>query len=198
MEFAAAFPYRHSGTANNKAAAEWPARFFAGLGCKVETDNYKRFLYGKLVELHNVQAVLPGQTSETVVVVAHTDQARTTVQGTDNDASGIGIMMHLAEIFAGRDNYRTLVFLAGDGEEYGMLGARRFLSVYPPERIVASVSWWYFLQMLAFRMIPFYAALAGIIAISSGLTLVSGAPARTARTTRGLQVRPTGRQRHNA
>lgn len=140
VEFAAAFPYRHSGTANSKAAAERLARFFAGLGFKVEMDNYKRFLYGKRVELHNIQAVLPGRTSETVVVVAHTDQARTTVQGADNDASGIGIMMHLAEIFAGRDNYRTLVFLAGDGEEYGMLGARQFLSVYPPERIVASVS----------------------------------------------------------
>lgn len=140
VEFATAFPYRHSGTAKNKEAAEWLARFFTDLGCKVEMDHYERFLYGQRVALHNVQAVMPGRTGETVVVTAHTDQARTTVQGADNDASGIGIMLHLAEIFAGRNNYRTIVFLAGDGEEYGMLGARRFLSVYPRDRIVGAVS----------------------------------------------------------
>jgi hypothetical protein len=140
VEFATSFPCRHSGAPNNAAAARWVTQFLTGLGCRVETDYFRAFLYGRPTVLRNVQAVLPGKTEDAVVVVAHIDQARTTVQGADNNASGIGIMLHLAEIFAQRDRYRTLVFLASNGEEYGMLGARRFLSVYPRERVVAAVS----------------------------------------------------------
>jgi hypothetical protein len=64
------------------------------------------------------------------------------VQGADNDGSGIGVLLHLAEVFAAEPARRYgLVFLASDGEEYGMLGTRRFLETRADTRpLIAGIS----------------------------------------------------------
>jgi hypothetical protein len=124
--FATRFTYRHSGTANNRDSALWTSQKFAALGYETELDEFSANLYGRSTPLQNVVAVEPGRSPEAIVIVAHLDQARTTVQGADNDASGMGIMLHLAEIFQKIDIRYTLIFIATDAEELGMLGAKHF------------------------------------------------------------------------
>ena len=124
--FATRFTYRHSGTANNRESALWTSQKFAALGYETELDEFSANLYGRSTPLQNVVAVEPGRSPEAIVIVAHLDQARTTVQGADNDASGMGIMLHLAEIFQKIDIRYTLIFIATDAEELGMLGAKHF------------------------------------------------------------------------
>ena len=74
--------------------------------------------------------------------MAHHDQSPETIQGADNDGSGISILLHLAQLFAAEPpGPYTLVFLADDGEEYGMLGSLRYVEQHPdPQRIIAAVS----------------------------------------------------------
>ena len=50
--------------------------------------------------------------------------------------------IHLAEIFAEEEKPKyTLVFVADDAEEYGMIGSKRFMDTHPdPEKIIAGIS----------------------------------------------------------
>ena len=85
---------------------------------------------------------MPGASEKEILVIAHLDQASTTVQGADNDGSGIAILLHLAEIFtAEKDRSYTLTFVATDAEEYGMIGAQRYVGTHPnTENIIAGIS----------------------------------------------------------
>lgn len=139
--FATRFTCRHSGTEKNKESALWTSQKFAELGYNTEINEFSATLYGRTTPLQNVVAVKPGRSEKAIVIAAHLDQARTTAQGADNDASGMGIMLHLTEIFQNIDTKYTLIFIATDAEEYGMLGAKHFVENHPSSgRIVAAVS----------------------------------------------------------
>jgi len=141
-EFATRFPDRDSGMPNNAAAAVWLEERFAALGLACRIDRWEIVNYGRAVPLQNVVCELPDERPERIVLVAHLDQSPRTVQGADNDASGIGVLLHLAEVFAAEPTPRYgLVFLASDAEEYGMLGTRRFLATQPDsDRLTAGLS----------------------------------------------------------
>jgi Zn-dependent M28 family amino/carboxypeptidase len=98
--------------------------------------------YSQPVVLRNVVCKLPGKSPKEILVTAHHDQSLATVQGADNDGSDIAILLHLGEIFGseGSQPY-TLVFVATDGEEYGMLGSRRYIQTHANTRdIIAAIS----------------------------------------------------------
>jgi hypothetical protein len=88
----------------------------------------------------NVYAVRPGRRRETVVIVANFDMAPTSYQAASDTAAGVGVLLELARVFAREAHERTLLFVAPDGEEWGMLGARLF-AFDPPvsDPLVASV-----------------------------------------------------------
>jgi hypothetical protein len=75
-------------------------------------------------------------------VVAHHDQSPNTIEGADNDGSGIATLLQLAAIFAAEPPPKyTLVFVATDAEEYGMIGTRRYIETHPaPSDIIAGIS----------------------------------------------------------
>jgi hypothetical protein len=141
-EFVTQFPGRHSGQPNNHRSAEWLWERFTALGWDCTMDKWDIINYSRLVRLNNVVCLLPGESGKEILVTAHLDQASTTVQGADNDGSGIAILLHLAEIFAAkRDRPYTLAFVATDAEEYGMIGAQRYVETHPKtENINAGIS----------------------------------------------------------
>lgn len=141
-EFVTQFPYRSSGMPNNKLAADWLKEKFTGYGWDCKIDEWQVINYSKPTPLRNVVCRLPGELPREIVVVAHHDQAPTTVEGADNNGSGISILLQLAEIFGSENKPRyTLVFIATDGEESGMLGSRRFVQTHPnKQNIIAAFS----------------------------------------------------------
>ena len=141
-EFVTHFPNRHSGQPNNRRAAEWLLGQFTELGWDCSIDNWEIVNYSRLTPLNNVVCHLAGESEREILVVAHLDQASTTVQGADNDGSGIAILLHLAEIFATENNRPyTLTFVATDAEEYGMIGSARFIDTHPnTKNIIAGMS----------------------------------------------------------
>jgi hypothetical protein len=141
-EFVTSFPYRHSGTTMNRIAAEWLQSEFESLGLACSLREWTVVNYSVLVLLQNVVCTLPGASDKQILIVAHNDQAPTTIQGADNDGSGIAILLQLAEIFAseGTPPY-TLTFVATDAEEYGMLGTYHYVHTHPnPDDILVGMS----------------------------------------------------------
>jgi hypothetical protein len=94
------------------------------------------------VELRNVVCELAGESPQQILVVAHHDQSPDTIQGADNDGSGIAILLQLAKIFASEPTPRySLVFVSTDAEEYGMIGCKRYVDTHPDTRqIIAGIS----------------------------------------------------------
>jgi hypothetical protein len=141
-EFVGFFPNRASGMPNNRLAAGWLKDRFSSSGWSCQIDEWEVINYSRPVPMRNVVCTLPGQSPQEILVVAHHDQAPTTVEGADNDGSGIAILLQLGEIFASEAQPAyTLVFVATDAEEYGMLGTRRYIQTHPDtEGIIAGIS----------------------------------------------------------
>lgn len=141
-EFVTKFPYRSSGMPNSKLAVDWLEQKLTSFGWDCMIDEWQVVNYSKPTPMRNVVCRLPGKSNKEIVVVAHHDQAPTTIWGADNDGSGIGILLQLAEIFGseGKPRY-SLVFIATDGEESGMLGSRRYVQTHPNTKdIIAAFS----------------------------------------------------------
>jgi hypothetical protein len=144
-QFVTTYINRHSGTEQSRKGTKWLRQQFEGYGWTCEFDDWEVINYSQPVQLRNVVCKLPGLNDgdpREILVMAHHDQAPTTIQGADNDGSGVAILLHLAEIFAeeGPPKY-TLVFVADDAEEYGMIGSRRYIQTHPdPEKIIAGLS----------------------------------------------------------
>lgn len=141
-EFVTNFPSRQSGQPNNRLAAGWLLEQFTTMGYDCTIDRWEVINYSRRFPLNNVVCRLPGQADKEILVIAHLDQAPTTIQGADNDGSGIAILLELGEIFAAEPDPRyTLALVATDGEEYGMLGSRRYIQTHPnPEEVLAGIS----------------------------------------------------------
>ncbi|HWI63049.1 MAG TPA: M28 family peptidase [Symbiobacteriaceae bacterium] len=130
--FVEQFPHRHAGGPNSGAAAFWLAEQLQNMGYDVAVHSWTAPLYGRPTKLRNVVARRPGPPGAAAVLLeAHHDQAPTTVQGADNDGSGVGILLHMAELLAGEELAQPVVFLFADAEEYGMVGVRQFVSREP-------------------------------------------------------------------
>jgi hypothetical protein len=141
-EFVTNHQNRVSGSDESFAAVMWLSEQFSTRGWSCEIDEWESVLYSETATLRNVVCKLPGNSEQEILVLAHHDIAPTTVQGADNDGSGVAILLHLAEIFAAEGTpQHTLVFLVDDAEEYGMLGSRRYVETHPePEKIIAGIS----------------------------------------------------------
>ena len=83
---------------------------------------------------HNLEAILPGQVADTIVIIVHYDSigpdgAETANPGVDDDMTGMAIQLETARVLAayrGRLHY-TVRFVAADYEEWSALeGARRY------------------------------------------------------------------------
>jgi Peptidase family M28 len=114
-------------------AARWVEEKFALYGLDVQVDRWHADLADLGgAELTNVLAVVPGQTKDAVVVVAHRDTSERGPGANDN-ASGTAALIELARSYgatgtaAGRARpQHTLIFLSTDGGAYGSAGAARF------------------------------------------------------------------------
>ena len=142
ITFVEQFPYRHSGQLNSYRATNWLRNEFTRYGLVCQIDGWEIINYNKPVQLRNVIAELPGKSPREILIIAHHDQSPDTIQGADNDGSGIAILLQLAEIFSSEQipKYK-LVFLATDAEEFGMIGTRRYIETHQNiDNIIAAIS----------------------------------------------------------
>lgn len=74
---------------------------------------------------YNIIGQIPGKSSDEIMFLAHADTVYTSPGANDNTASMI-VMLMLAHAFSAAEPPFTLTFVATDGEEYGLLGAKHY------------------------------------------------------------------------
>lgn len=134
------YPSRVPGSVGASGAARWYEETIRGFGLEAEEDTWSEDLADLgTVQLRNVVTVVPGRSDETIVVVAHRDNAGTARTLGDN-ASGTAALIELARGFAPQGAgpaprpQRTLVFVSTDAGAYGGAGAERFAASSPLAR----------------------------------------------------------------
>lgn len=138
------FPRRWSGSPGRAEAADWIAATLGELGLEVHRDSFPVALGQRQpVVLENVWGIIRGsqRPDEVVVALGNYDMAPTSIQAASDTAGHVGTLLELARVVRAMGPRRTFVFLFPDGEEWGMLGARRFAKIFPERRrIVAALS----------------------------------------------------------
>jgi aminopeptidase YwaD len=75
---------------------------------------------------HNIIGTLKGTTDDILVLGGHYDSVQAGPGANDN-GSGTAVLMELARALAPQAHKYTLVFIAFDGEEFGLLGSRYYV-----------------------------------------------------------------------
>jgi len=146
-ELATDYPDRSPGSAGAFAAARWLQEQLAGYGLATSRDSWtQRLPGGGRARLQNLRIVAPGQSPDTIVVMAHRDNTGAGPGANDN-ATGTAALIELARAYA-RPRTETqgavqsahrLVFLSSDGGSDGALGAVRFATHDPLRGNVVAV-----------------------------------------------------------
>jgi len=97
--------------------------------------------YCKEVETANLVASLPGKVSDAIVVGAHIDSWDLGQGGIDN-GQGTAILYDIARVFKKYfpDNYYTINFVWLNGEELGLLGAKKYVEMHKNDKIIAMIN----------------------------------------------------------
>jgi hypothetical protein len=159
---------RGVGTDGHAATADWIAQQMRDAGLQPGGANKTWFHAwteengpgGESVSLGNVVGIIPGTDpdlyGQSVVVSAHFDhlgrgfpEARKGHEGkihngADDNASGVAVMLEVARLLA-KDlkPARTIVFVAFDGEEWGLKGSRRYIAdnqMWPVDKVHSMVN----------------------------------------------------------
>lgn len=141
-ELSTLFPNRADGHPHRAAAAAWLVQQLRVMGYEPHLHTFGAWIKGEYhSDLANVWAVRPGRSDEAVAVFAHYDVPPFAPGGAADDGSGVGSVLELARVFATENPARTVLFILTDTEDYGMAGARAFVSQKPYRGpIVAGVS----------------------------------------------------------
>lgn len=139
------YPSRVPGSLGAAGATRWYAQTISASGLDAHEDSWRADLPDLgTVELHNVVTVIPGRSSQAIVLLAHRDN-----QGTGStfgqNASGTAALIEIARGFAPQETVeaakpnRTLVLVSTDGGAYGGAGAYRFARTSPYARDALAV-----------------------------------------------------------
>jgi hypothetical protein len=111
----------------------WTA-YYQSLGMKVNELDYKT-QYSIETQGHDVEAILPGKSSDSVVIIVHYDSIGphgADNPGVDDDMSGMSVQMETARILSQYAGHleKTVRFVAADYEEWGDLEGARYYAQY--------------------------------------------------------------------
>jgi Iap family predicted aminopeptidase len=128
---------RAAGSVQEKIAAEYIASRLKQRGYKVKKQKF-RFVYDSLkYQSQNVIGFINHHKDSTLFITAHYDhlgmgeymslsQSREVHNGADDNASGVAIMLQLAEDLADSIQEYNLLFVSYSGHELGLFGSRFF------------------------------------------------------------------------
>lgn len=146
---ATVFPGRMTGTPAEMLSADYIRQQFADMGYESDIRAFhSRYIYttrNKTQNWHNVTgstviAAHEGKAAEQIIIMAHLDTytplsdadvdnnlGGLTLQGLDDNAAGLGVMLELAERLKNIPTKYSIRFIATSGEEEGKLGAENLL-----------------------------------------------------------------------
>jgi Zn-dependent M28 family amino/carboxypeptidase len=141
---------RQVGTPGGARARRFVQARYAAIGLDtLSSGALERFpVKGSRGEAANVVGLVPGRSrpGRIILVTAHYDHLGTTngevYNGADDNASGTAALLAIATWFRQHPPANTLMFVALDGEEEGLLGAEAFVRDHPvsPDSILIDIN----------------------------------------------------------
>lgn len=138
------FEGRRIGTPGSRQAQFYLLGRFKEIGLKAFNDKYERmFFYQSGTERisgTNIYGYIPGKSDSVIIITAHYDHlgiqkngnnVDSIFNGADDNASGVGGLLAIAQYYSLHKPAHTLVFAAFDGEEEGLQGAHAFFAQPP-------------------------------------------------------------------
>jgi hypothetical protein len=135
------------GTPQEEATADYIIEQFEEMGYEVKIQPFSFERKGQTYESENIIATKPGKFDQTVIVGAHYDSVGEEVcddgnalTGAGDNASGVGVMLEVAEVLA---NYKTngnIKFVAFAAEEVGLRGSRYYAEQMSEKDIANTVT----------------------------------------------------------
>ncbi len=77
---------------------------------------------------------------EVILIMAHFDSVGKSFAGSDDNASGTAVLLEIAQSLSTYANNKTIRFLATNGEELGLLGAKHYVKYLESEGELPSIS----------------------------------------------------------
>lgn len=138
-EILATAPERTPGSAGDEATADLVLERFEEVEAGTTgTQAFEAEVGGSDEELRNVVLTLPGESSQTVVIIAARDSA--TGPGAASSAAATAALVELGEVLGGTEHTKTLVLVSTAAGTAGAEGARRFLEGFDGrEQVEAAV-----------------------------------------------------------
>lgn len=139
---------RVTGTPAEIEARDYVAEQFESMGYDVEIQPFSFTRRGVVYESANVIATKQGKFDQTVIVGAHYDSVNERVcedigetsAGAGDNASGVGVMLEVAEVLSKYKTLGTTKFIAFGGEEMGLWGSRFYAEQMTEEDIDNTVT----------------------------------------------------------
>jgi hypothetical protein len=119
---------RGSGSAEEAEAGQYIVRALADLGYAPTVRPFSGTSYDEEdIDSANILAIKVGESTETIVVGAHVDSSDEG-RGTDDNGSGVAVLLEVAQLVAAVSTPCTVYFVAFGAEEAGFLGSDAFVS----------------------------------------------------------------------
>lgn len=128
---------RFPGTEGEKRSAAYVRNSLKRSGLKTKYQKFEIILNGEVIKSKNVLGFINHKSSETILVSAHYDHLGWGEQrsldtrkeihnGADDNASGVALMLWLADTLAQLDVKANLLFVSYSGHELGLQGSEHF------------------------------------------------------------------------
>jgi alkaline phosphatase isozyme conversion protein len=123
LEALTAIGARVSGSDNERLAADYIIEIFAKLGYSPETQKFSAWDENdEAFSSQNVIAVKQGDSPKELIIGAHYDSGNQGL-GTDDNASGVAVLLETAELIANKQTPYTIRFIAFGSEENDLDGS---------------------------------------------------------------------------
>ncbi len=136
---------RLAGTQAEARAAQYIESVFNKLGYDAEVQSFSRIGWvgedeiETMVHSANVIATKAGDSEKTIVLGAHYDSSDDGL-GADDNASGVAVMLELAELLKDQPTPYTIHFVAFGAEEVGLLGSASYVAQLSKEQRKDTIS----------------------------------------------------------
>lgn len=126
IEALSAIGARVSGSENELLAAAYITETFTKLGYAPKTERFSAWDENdEVFSSQNIIAVKQGDSSKEIIIGAHYDSGDESL-GADDNASGVAVMLEVAELLADEQTPYTIVFVAFGSEENDLDGSYYF------------------------------------------------------------------------
>ena len=135
---------RRSGAAGNQEIVTYIENYLKDHSYQTTKDCFR-------TNLCNIYGVIPGKTSEYVLIEAHLDSVGHTKAGADDNASGVASLLELARLLSDQTYKRGIIIFATNGEESGLLGAKDFVKKAAASGLLSKISFVINMDMIAYN-----------------------------------------------